>query len=81
MIKRVIILGGGSAGFVAALTLKSELRDLQVMVIRFKDIGIIGVGEGSTLPFGGIVGKRRIWLEQRNWLRFIVKTVPACGSG
>ncbi|MFZ0828032.1 MAG: tryptophan halogenase family protein [Verrucomicrobiia bacterium] len=48
MIKRVIILGGGSAGFIAALALKSKLRDLQVVVIRSKDIGIIGVGEGST---------------------------------
>ena len=48
MIKRVIILDGGSAGFIAALALKSKLRDLQVLVIRSKDIGIIGVGEGST---------------------------------
>ena len=48
MIKRVIILGGGSAGFIAALALKKKLRDLEVLVIRSKDIGIIGVGEGST---------------------------------
>jgi tryptophan halogenase len=48
MIKRVIILGGGSAGFIAALALKRKLRDLEVLVIRSKDIGIIGVGEGST---------------------------------
>jgi tryptophan halogenase len=48
MIKRVLILGGGSAGFIAALALKRKLPNLEVLVIRSKDIGIIGVGEGST---------------------------------
>ena len=48
MIKRIIILGGGSAGFMAALALKSKLRDREVTIIRSKDIGVIGVGEGST---------------------------------
>src|SRR5687767_15675745 len=33
----------------AALSLKVRIPDLQVAVIRSKDIGIIGVGEGSTL--------------------------------
>ena len=47
MIKRVIILGGGSAGFIAALALKRKMRDLEVLVIRSKEIGIIGVGEAT----------------------------------
>lgn len=47
-VKKVIVLGGGSAGFMAALALKSKLPALDVLVIRSKDIGIIGVGEGST---------------------------------
>jgi tryptophan halogenase len=49
MVNRVLVLGGGSAGFLAAITLKSRLPDLQVAVIRSKDIGIIGVGEGTTV--------------------------------
>src|SRR4051812_10542628 len=48
MVKSVIVLGGGSAGFMAALALKVRLPDLPVKVIRSKDIGVIGVGEGST---------------------------------
>jgi tryptophan halogenase len=49
MINRVIVLGGGSAGFLAAITLKTRLPELKVVVIRSKDIGIIGVGEGTTV--------------------------------
>ncbi|HEV7866616.1 MAG TPA: tryptophan halogenase family protein [Chthoniobacteraceae bacterium] len=48
MIERVVVLGGGSAGFLAALTLKTRLPALSVRLIRSPEIAIIGVGEGST---------------------------------
>ena len=48
MVKRVVVVGGGSAGFLAAITVKARAPDLSVTVIRSKEIGIIGVGEGST---------------------------------
>ena len=48
MVKRVLVLGGGSAGFLAAISLKSKIPNLDVSVIRSKEIAIIGVGEGST---------------------------------
>ena len=48
MISKVVVVGGGSAGFIAAATLKAKLPALDVRLIRSKDIGIIGVGEGST---------------------------------
>lgn len=46
---KVLVLGGGSAGFLAAITIKHRLPQLPVVVVRSKDIGIIGVGEGTTL--------------------------------
>lgn len=49
MIHKVIVLGGGSAGFLAALSLKKKLPELSVTVIHSKDIGIIGVGEATTV--------------------------------
>src|SRR5687767_6967268 len=49
MVQKVIVLGGGSAGFMAAAALKTKAPWLRVVVIRSKDIGIIGVGEGSTV--------------------------------
>jgi tryptophan halogenase len=46
-----MVLGSGSAGLMAALTLKHKLPRLDVRVIRSPAIGIIGVGEGTTVVF------------------------------
>ncbi len=51
MIKTTVVLGGGSAGFMAAISLKTKLPDLSVRVLRSPDIGVIGVGEGTTIAF------------------------------
>ena len=48
MIQNVLILGAGSAGLLAAITLKKKIPALAVRVVRSSDIGVIGVGEGTT---------------------------------
>lgn len=50
-VRSITVLGGGSAGFIAALTLKKRLPHLEVRVLRSPAIGIIGVGEGTTPYF------------------------------
>lgn len=47
-IKSIGVIGGGTAGFISALILKSRFPDLHIDVIRSTKIGTIGVGEGST---------------------------------
>ena len=49
-IRTVVVLGGGSAGLLAALTLKRKLPGLAVEVVYSSKIGVIGVGEG-TVPY------------------------------
>ena len=44
----IAIVGGGSAGLVTALILKTKFPNKKIDVIASKQIGIIGVGEGST---------------------------------
>ena len=46
-----LVLGGGSAGLMAALTLKRMVPGLRVTMVRSQEIGIIGVGEGTTAVF------------------------------
>ncbi len=48
MSKNIVVVGGGSAGWLTALTAKKKYPDLNVIVIESKDIGILGAGEGST---------------------------------
>jgi tryptophan halogenase len=42
------IVGSGTAGLVAALMLRKTFIDAQITIISSSQIGIIGVGEGST---------------------------------
>ena len=49
-VNSLTIVGGGTAGFITALTLKKRLPISITMVIPSR-IGIIGVGEGSTEHF------------------------------
>lgn len=48
MTKNIVVVGGGSAGWLTALTAKKKYPKLNVTVIESKDIGILGAGEGST---------------------------------
>ena len=57
-LKNIVIVGGGSAGWMSAATMISAFPNKNITVIESKDVPIVGVGE-STL--GGI----------KNWTRFI----------
>lgn len=49
------MLGGGTAGFLAALTLRRRLPALEVRVLQSSKLGIIGVGEGSLRQLPGFL--------------------------
>lgn len=52
--RRIGIIGGGTAGFLAALALRAKLPHLEITLIESSQIPIIGVGEATTshlIPF------------------------------
>ena len=51
MIQNILVLGAGSAGLIAAISLRRKLPQLTVRVVRSPEIGVIGVGEGTTPNF------------------------------
>ena len=53
MIQSILIVGSGSAGLIAAITVKRKLVGVAVRVVRSPEIGVIGVGEGTTPNFPG----------------------------
>lgn len=57
-INKIVVVGGGSAGWMTASTLIKAFPDKKIYVIESKDVPLIGVGE-STLG------------EIRRWTRFI----------
>lgn len=81
MIEKVIVLGAGSAGLLAALSLKRKIPQLEVRIVRDPDLGVIGVGEGTTPNFPdhlfnylGIKRKRFYEMAEPTWklgIRFL----------
>ena len=52
-IEKIVILGGGTAGWLAAATIGNIFKDtsMKIEVVESDDIGIVGVGEATIPPF------------------------------
>jgi len=48
MINSLCVVGGGTSGLITALMMKKGWENIKITVIESSQIGIIGVGEGST---------------------------------
>lgn len=70
---RIVVLGGGTAGWMAASLLARAWSpsQAQVTVIESPDIGIIGVGEGSTPQLKAFFDT--LGIAERDWM-------PACDA-
>lgn len=71
--KQIVIVGGGTAGWMAASILLHAWKnhDVKITLIESEDIGIIGVGEGSTPAMRKFFSYLRI--AEKDWM-------PACNA-
>lgn len=71
--KRVVILGGGTAGWITANLMATHWagKGFDITLVESPDIGIIGVGEGSTPPLRSFM--EFIGAEEKDWM-------PACNA-
>jgi tryptophan halogenase len=70
-VNKIVILGGGAAGWFTAGYLKYKNPDIDITLIESKKIGIIGVGE-STIPQLGDFFKE-MGIEERDWMSLSLK--------
>ena len=66
--RSIVILGGGTAGWMAASLLQQRWGDrgCAVTLVESKDIGIIGVGEGSTPQLKAFFDK--LGISEAEWM-------------
>jgi tryptophan 6-halogenase len=71
--KQIVIVGGGTAGWMAASILLHAWRNqgVKISLVESEDIGIIGVGEGSTPALRKFFSYLRI--DEKDWM-------PACNA-
>ena len=66
-LRKVVVLGGGSAGWLVAGLLAAEHPDLHITLIESSDLPIIGVGEGTWPSMRDTL--RRIGLSESEFIR------------
>jgi tryptophan halogenase len=69
--KEIVIVGGGTAGWLTALVAKKSLpNNYKITVIQSEEIGILGAGEGTTWQF----------VELMDWLEIpLTELIPKTG--
>ncbi len=68
-IRKIVIVGGGTAGWMAAAMLSHHLKPevCRVELVESADIGIMGIGESTVPPFVGLI--RRLGIDERDFMQ------------
>lgn len=68
MIRNILVIGGGTAGFIIANMLRG-FTDCEITLLKSPKISTIGVGEGTTTFFSAFLNKWCPWLEEKEFIR------------
>jgi tryptophan halogenase len=73
-IKKIVIVGGGSSGWISAAILSNQFRRdvLEVELVESEDIGTIGVGESTIPPFVGLI--KNLGIDEQHFIQSIHAT-------
>ena len=61
---KICVVGAGTAGLIAALTLKNRFENFNIQIIKSDKVGIIGVGEGTTEHWQQFCTYNKISMEE-----------------
>ena len=66
MIKKIVIAGGGSAGWLTAAHLSRNLRGVKITLIESPNVPTIGVGESTVPPV--VAFMQDLGLDEQDWM-------------
>ena len=67
-VKRIVIVGGGTAGWISAATLKRLIGDsISVHLVESEEIGTVGVGEATIPPI--LLLNSSLGIDERDFLK------------
>lgn len=69
MVKNIVIVGGGSAGWMCAANLSKRLENVNISLIESPNVPTIGVGESTVPPIVNFM--QSLGLDETDWM-------PAC---
>lgn len=71
MVKNIVIVGGGSAGWMTAAHMSNNLSDVNITLIESPNVPIIGVGESTVPPIVDFM--KGLGLQEQEWM-------PSCNA-
>ena len=71
MVKNIVIVGGGSAGWMTAAHMSRYLEGVKISLLESPNVPIIGVGESTVPPIVQFMSA--LGFEEKEWM-------PACNA-
>lgn len=66
MVKNIVIVGGGSAGWISASYMSKNLKDVNIKLIESPDVPVVGVGESTVPPVVDFM--KLLGIEEKEWM-------------